>query len=358
MLFLIYTTLFCWISFAVSGVWVYTEIFNEGANSDSLMPINYVMLAVLSGIIGLVLAGFTGWHMLLASRGQTTIECLEKTRYLSPLRRAGQDPSYGQQMRDMANGHGGQQYDAYERTRARQRYDEYLDEQDSEKLPSAFDLGWKRNLVHLFGPSKALWFVPICNTMGDGWSWEPSPKWLAARDAIEKERHEQRTREHAAGWGPEPSPKRSEFPLQATQSQEGAARHYVSYPSRSTSKADKVLGRSTSKADRILGRDPEEFADESIASESQRLRGARDPYDTGDEEGGFSMENLRSRREPPDPYDVSSDEEEADRKALDRKAAVGWPRKVGIATNTLLGNTAARQKDDVRGWDGQDEGVD
>jgi len=118
------------------------------------------------------------------------------------------------------------------------------------------------------------------------------------------------------------------------------------------------MGRSTSKADKILGRDTEEYADGGASSENQRPRGARDPYDIGDEEGSFTMENLRSRREAPDPYDISSDEEEADRKTLDRKAAVGWPRKVGIATNTILGNTAARQKDDVRGWDGQDEGVD
>ena len=38
--------------------------------------------------IGLVLTGFTGWHISLAVRGLTTIECLEKTRYLSPLRQS------------------------------------------------------------------------------------------------------------------------------------------------------------------------------------------------------------------------------------------------------------------------------
>jgi palmitoyltransferase ZDHHC2/15/20 len=138
LLFLIYTTLFCFVCFAVSATWVWREILNEGEYTESLMPVNYVMLAVISGIIGLVLAGFTGWHILLASRGQTTIECLEKTRYLSPLRKSmlqqhiqGQTDGgdgYGQQMNDMTQQEGGyhdgqqrQQYDAYERQRARQR---------------------------------------------------------------------------------------------------------------------------------------------------------------------------------------------------------------------------------------------
>ncbi len=293
----------------------------EGEYTDALMPVNYVMLAVISGIIGLVLTGFTGWHILLASRGQTTIECLETTRYLSPLRKQHQhlsQSSYEQQHREMNGEHEGQRhesYDALERFRARERYEAYLDEQDSEKLPSAFDLGRKRNLLHLFGPSKLLWFVPICNTTGDGWSWEASPKWLEARARIAREREEQRQRENAAGWGAEASPH--------TPVREGAGRHYVSYPN-----------RTQSKADRLLGRNPDEYSD-----------------------GAVPMNTLRSR-DPEDQYDISSDEEEVDRKALDRKAAHGWPQRVGVVTNTLLGNTIARQKDDVRGWDGIDEGVD
>ena len=318
------------------------------------MPINYVMLAVIAGIIGLVLAGFTGWHILLASRGQTTIECLEKTRYLSPLRKSMQHQHIAQRdvrnyvqepigtppnrapaivppQEDMAHGEQRQYqtYDAMERVRARQRYEEYLDEQDSEKLPSAFDLGWKKNLLHLFGRRKALWALPICNTTGDGWSWEPSPKWLEARDRIAREREEQRVRERNAGWGGEEPV--SSIPVPQS---EGAGRHYVAYPT-----------RSTSKADRILGRTPNQYADEEAGS------------------GALSMRTLRSRNDmEEDDYEISSDEDQAEQRALDRKAdrktAGGWPHKVGIVTNTLLGNTLARQKDDVRGWDGQDEGVD
>jgi palmitoyltransferase len=364
LLFLIYTTLFCFVCFGVSATWVWREIVNDGEYTDTLMPVNYVMLAVISGIIGLVLAGFTGWHILLASRGQTTIECLEKTRYLSPLRKSMQLQHIAHREQDLVrnyvqepmdertNGrpaianpqndhmeHGEQRqfrtYDAMERMRARQRYEEYLDEQDSEKLPSAFDLGWKKNLSHLFGPTKALWAFPICNTTGDGWTWEPSPKWLAARDRIAREREEQRLRELNAGWGvDEPTP-----PTQPAQP-DGAGRHYAAYPTRSKS------ARSTSKADRILGRSPNQYVDVEFDS------------------AAVSLHTLRPRDDEDD-YEVSSDEDRAEQRALDQKAdrsaSSGWPsqiHKVGIVTNTLLGNTLARQKNDVRGWDGQDEGVD
>ncbi|KAM3066666.1 palmitoyltransferase for Vac8p [Clarireedia jacksonii] len=346
LLFLIYTTLFCFLCFGVSGTWVWREILSDGEHTDSLLPVNYVMLVVISGIIGLVLGGFTGWHILLASRGQTTIECLEKTRYLSPLRKSmrpqyipeNRRPDYQGQYRDIhANGeiqpiamnHGQQRQQSYEeveRARARERYEEYLDEQDSEKLPSAFDLGWKRNLRHLFGPKPLLWPIPICNTIGDGWSWEPSPKWLEARERLAEEREAQRRRESAAGWG-------ADLPAQIMpqQQSEGAGRHYVSpTPSR--------VNRSQSKADRILGRNPSQYVDMD-----------------GADRNSVSMQTFSRRTSDEDDYELSSDEDEAERRILDRKATHGWPQKVGVVTNTLRGNTISRQKDDVRGWDGHDD---
>jgi ribosomal protein L40E len=350
LLFLIYTCLFCVLCCAVSVSWVWRELLSDDEFGSSLLPINYVMLAVIAGVIGLVLCGFTGWHILLASRGQTTIECLEKTRYLSPLRKTMQRQIPVHQQRDgerdyeaqspdttdaapqqeVANIPNGQPrhfptHDALERSRARARYEEYLDEQDSEKLPSAFDLGWRRNLLHLFGPRKALWAFPINTTTGDGWSWEASPKWMEARTRIANEREAQRERERNAGWG-------EDLPSEVPPPQEGAGRHYVTF------------SRSPSKADRILGRTP----DESFSGSAPTYRDS------------VSMQNLRPRTAEldEDQYEISSDEDEADRRALDRKATDGWPRRVGVVTNTLLGNTLARQKDDVRGWDGQDDGVD
>jgi palmitoyltransferase ZDHHC2/15/20 len=320
LLFLIYTTLFCFYAFAVSGSWVYSELMAQSQYVDTLMPINYIMLAVISGIIGLVVGAFTVWHIMLASRGQTTIECLEKTRYLSPLRKQMQSqfnaqhnsdsfalPRYGQQLLDIhANalpgvtrpeegeirvsadgGYGplpaNMTFEEMERQRARKRYEEYLDEQDSEKLPNAFDLGAKRNLLHLFGHSPWLWAFPIINTTGDGWAWEASSKWAQARETLAREREEQRQREQAAGWGGNDTPnfiRNSNF----TTDDIGVTRHYLSSPPPTNN------GRRTpSKADRVLGRDPNLYADEPPTSVSMRKlspSGAdiEDEYDTSSDE--------------------------------------------------------------------------
>ena len=259
LLFLIYTSLFCWMCLAVTSHWVWAEILTDSQYLNVTMPVNVVLLAVIAGIIGLVLTGFTAWHLSLAYRGMTTIECLEKTRYLSPLRksldreRAGRHPGanhwpgsyadhgightlqgFGQQVldshanaipgvtraeegeerpsptlqsRDLShnyqntypNGlHEQQQtpaqqslynsYEEMERVRERERYDDYLDDRDGEKLPHAFDLGWRRNLRHLFGERAIFWFLPVCNTTGDGWRWDASSKWLEARERIRRER--------------------------------------------------------------------------------------------------------------------------------------------------------------------------
>ena len=215
-----------------------------GTDVGSLMSVNYVLLSVISGVIGLVLTGFTGWHISLAARGQTTIECLEKTRYLTPLRKSMQKQQYGvyqdetarreQQplaerlaeihanalpgvtrieegeerpspiQGDLESGlasreNGGarrMRYDELERSREQERYEDYLDEQDSERLPNAFDLGWRRNLLHLFGDKVLYWGLPICNTSGDGWHWEPSEKWLAARNEVRMQREGQWREQH------------------------------------------------------------------------------------------------------------------------------------------------------------------
>ena len=244
LLFLIYTTLFSWVCFAVSAGWLWDQVFSDGQYNENLMPINYLLLAITGGIFGIVLTGFTGWHVYLACHNSTTIERLEKTRYLSPLRRSlqqrhhqqrymnsGSSPSYGEQFREIhtnalpgitrpeegeehlappssgltAHESLSTNYADMERFRERERYDEYLDEQDSDKLPHAFDLGWQRNLQHLFGEQPLLWWLPICNTTGDGWRWEPSSKWLEARNEIHNRRAEQgkmqRQQEDEAGWG-------------------------------------------------------------------------------------------------------------------------------------------------------------
>ena len=322
------------------------------------MPINYVLLCVISGIIGLVLTGFTIWHLSLACRGQTTIECLEKTRYLSPLRKSmrrqqfgnaneigGQ--SYGQQLAEIhANTVPGvtrseegeamlpdgdieagsllkapkssqRDYGEMERSRERERYEDYLDEQDSEKLPSAFDLGWKRNLQHLFGDKPHLWWLPICNTSSDGWHWEPNPKWVEAREAIRKEREGQ--------WQEDEDRERNGY---------GAGHYDRRWPAREDSERNYLTTyngvidvpgagrRSSGKADQILGR-TDEYFDRN--------------FDDNSPSSTMSMKTLRRRgsfsgSSDDDEYDVSSDEERGSTRDTAQsngqpKADNGWPKK-------------------------------
>lgn len=255
-LFLIYTSLFSWTCFLNSAWWMWKELFEKSGYLEEYAPINVILLSVIAGIIGLVLTGFTGWHIYLCMKGQTTIEKLEKTRYLSGVRsrveRNRQEHQHSSHLRRESEGMGerlqraGEQilefhanaipgatryeegeehtspvpslynstqnyppypqhpsaypddtpairalrrtYSNVEADRERQRYNDYLDDRESEKLPNAFDLGWRRNLNHLFGPNPFLWALPICNTTGDGWTWEASQSWIAAQDTLSRER--------------------------------------------------------------------------------------------------------------------------------------------------------------------------
>lgn len=327
LLFLTYTSLFCWLSTAVTSYWCWKEIFEQSQYMDTLMPINYIMLAIMAGVIGLALAAFTAWHYSLALAGQTHIECLEgSTRYLSPTRTmrqgvgafaVGRLPQYGAQLGTIMNnapapgqedaapassfmGAEGerrmdnngyvhnvpyltpqrQTWEEMERQRERDRYDDYLDEEDSKKMPHAFDLGWKKNLAVLFGPCKLLWLFPICNSVGDGWSWEPSPKWLAARDQITRERQEQIMRERNAGWGRSSAEigGQEEVVVQRMYLNTPQAQHRQQFndgaaDSRSASRAsDGSRSPNTAKADRILGRETGSYADADFGQQDVNLR--------------------------------------------------------------------------------------
>ncbi|KAF1927642.1 zf-DHHC-domain-containing protein, partial [Didymella exigua CBS 183.55] len=391
LLFLLYLTLFCWLCFATAATWVWREILSDNQYTESFMPINDVLLAVLAGIIGIVITGFTAWHLWLTVRGQTTIESLEKTRYLSPLRHAMKqslsDRSYqdaqangrlsiGDQLREIhanalpgvtrpeegetparspppasaqSNGyahpasnsyahpasssyahhasnsyahHASNSYEHRERQQYQDRYDNYLDERDNEQLPNAFDLGWRRNMAHVFGPSPWKWFVPITNTTGDGWSWEPSPKWLAARDRIrqdrEREEQQQKQRERAAGWGVD-TPTEAEFrrvgrvtqgwqpggynpPSPRVSYQHADQTQYLSATTHGPVTAHGDGRRSPSKADQILGREQGMYADGDVPLQTIEARRKFDQY------------SYISEDDEDDEYDVSSDEQAADRR--------------------------------------------
>ena len=308
LLFLIYTTLLCLFTFAVTASYCYTDVIPVDAklDPDSLRPVQYIVLVVISSMIGIVVGAFTGWHILLAGRGQTTIECLEKTRYLSPIRKSLHDgfmagrgmpsPGYGQQLIDIhanalpsitrpeegeerrspttgvfpggrsessssstigmgrlparPNHHHGS-YEDMERQQSRRRYEEYQNEEDAKKLPSAFDMGWRRNLLHLLGPSPWLWLLPVANTSGDGWNWPANPKWVEAREQMRATREEQREREARAGWnGGGGHHSGSNTPSGVWMGGDGV---YQPEPG--------VQLKMPTKADKILGRDPNLYAD-------------------------------------------------------------------------------------------------
>lgn len=379
LLFLIYLSLFCWVCFALSGAWCYHE-FTTDQYMDSLTPVNYIVLAVISGIVGLVITGFTAWHIMLAARGLTTIESLEKTRYLSPLRKSMQQhfnnqnqrhfvdsaegrPSIGEQLVEIhANALPGVtrpeegedrrsespaqrslrgNWNDMEAARERERYEEYLDEVDSEKLPNAFDLGWKRNLLHVMGENPWLWYFPICNTTGDGWRWEASPWWVEARERIAEERFTQRQRqkdrERAAGWGID-SPPSSSPPRYSSTYYKSQARESAPPPPPPSNRNSKFLTtsngiatvpregrRSPGKADQILGRAPGLYSDDPgipgagvpmqyMPSRSRHGRASYDDLDDFDDDG-----------DDEDDYDDSSDEGEAAAKGrrASRTAAAG-----------------------------------
>jgi len=362
LLFLLYTTFFCWICFAVSSTWVWSEVLSDGQYTENLMPVNYILLAVICGIIGLVLAGFTAWHLSLAWRGQTTIECLEKTRYLSPLRKSMEQqhyqqnhidgngtPSYGQQLREIhVNALPGvtrpeegeetsspdrdlerdltaqealhRSYNDLEQSRERERYEDYLDEQDSEKLPNAFDLGWRRNLDHLFGPKPLLWFLPICNTSGDGWHWEPSPKWLEAREQIRRQREgqwrAQEQRERDAGWGAAalspPQDQQSEYrdreyAGQRWQPRKDSQRHYLT-TSAGVASVPAQGRRSPGKADQILGRESQQYADGDYFGNRRPRSGVS--MNTLIKPDENILKEEEEEEDDHDHYEVSSDEED------------------------------------------------
>ncbi|KAM0722702.1 hypothetical protein Q7P37_002143 [Cladosporium fusiforme] len=324
LLFLIYTSIFCWACFGVSAWWVWMEIAEQAQMEEGMRVVNTILLAVLGGIIGLVLSGFTGWHLYLTATGQTTIESLEKTRYLSPLRRnmehqlhahrnyVGDDnnsdphpesqtitehlkeihanalpgvlrPEEGESSSPSpqppferpsttstsspAHSHLRQSYASLEAQREHERYDAYLDEQDSEKLPNAFDIGWRRNVLHVFGENPLYWFLPICNSTGDGWMWEVSPKWTQAQEDVTNQRLQ---------W-------------QAQQAQQQQSQQIPSFQPPAARNwrwtASGFVDRPTPAPPRVSGHSPDGMGSEMQPIDRNRgVSGDRDEYETSSDE--------------------------------------------------------------------------
>ncbi|KAI5807101.1 DHHC palmitoyltransferase-domain-containing protein [Geopyxis carbonaria] len=249
LLFLIYTTLLCFVCFGVSCRLVYVELFRprgengypSGNMGEDLAPVNWVLLAVVSGIIGLVLGGFTVWHLVLTGSNMTTIESLEKVRYTAPSLRTGAAPPGARLVDNFSDS-------IQERQHEFNRYNNYLLEESSKKLPHAFNLGRKRNFAAVFGGKDKMWAwgLPMFSGSGDGWNWETSGEWKDAAEALRLEREEwmraQGERERAAGWGYDPA----EEQAWNRGNSEGLIKH---------------AGQRQSKAERILGKAPGSYTD-------------------------------------------------------------------------------------------------
>lgn len=289
------------------------------------MPINWILLAVISGVVGIVVSGFSGYHFYLVFKGETTIESMEKTRYLAPLKK--RTIPWGANL--MGGGDGVMGPTALE-MRERERYNEYLIEETSREMPNAFDLGWKSNFIQVFGTQPILWFVPVRNSLGDGWVWETSQRWKdAQREMQERRRREaaaEQERMRRAGWGGD----EIEETAACTNGYAGSgATPWTRQAVTGLPSPGEMLG--SSKVARILGAREEEF--------SHGLGGSRYSPKVAmqNKEMNMRMQDLKKKKrqimsrdelseEDTDDYDTSSDEAEFDTKKKNGESSKSAPK--------------------------------
>ncbi|KAF3914869.1 hypothetical protein ABW20_dc0105634 [Dactylellina cionopaga] len=340
-LFTFYLALFCLYCCTVSSIWIWEVIFKGDAYMDTYMPINWVLLAVISGVVGIVVTGFSGYHFYLVFKGETTIESMEKTRYLSPLRKRA-IPWGANLLGGGGSGSGadGVMGPAALEMRERDRYNEYMIEMTSREMPHAFDLGWKQNFRQVFGPQAILWFLPIRNSIGDGWTWETSQRWKdAQRDLQERRRREMaadQERMRRAGWGGDeigeaavggngpPAP--------------GSGGPYNGWTKQAVTGLPSPGEMGSSKVARILGAREEEF--------SHGLGGSRYSPKVAmtSKEVTTRMQDLKKKKhvvmsrdelseEDTDDYDTSSDEAEFDMKKKNGESSKSTGPRVSTAAS-------------------------
>ena len=125
LLFLSYTVVWSAFGSLSTGAFLY-NFFQSNVPEDieqTFLPINWIILVVLTTVIAIVLGLFTGWHYYLLLRNYTTIEYMDETRFLG-------DQSL------------------YNRNRP------------PLKPLNIFDLGWRTNWRQVMGDDVYLWFLP------------------------------------------------------------------------------------------------------------------------------------------------------------------------------------------------------
>ncbi|CCG82059.1 Predicted protein [Taphrina deformans PYCC 5710] len=140
--FLLYVSLWCGIMCTVSGIFLH-DFFTVNQPEETepqFLPINWVVLLVVSGVVALVVGGFGAWHVSLILRNYTTIEHMEETRFKGDQRR-------------------------------------YLQAQSPKDKFNIFNLTYRENWSQVFGDSVIMWFIPIAsNDKLDGLNFPISEK--------------------------------------------------------------------------------------------------------------------------------------------------------------------------------------
>ncbi|KAJ2720067.1 palmitoyltransferase for Vac8p [Coemansia sp. Benny D115] len=127
LLFLLYTTLYCAVTFVSAGYFFY-QLFVDPMGAPDVY-VELIILCILAGPFALCLTGFFGYHVYLVAVNLTTIESYEGNTFRVP---------------------GGE-------VRA----------QKAKKI-NLFDVGWRKNVVQVMGTSRLQWMVPTRNSVGDG----------------------------------------------------------------------------------------------------------------------------------------------------------------------------------------------
>lgn len=126
----------------VTGIflWEFFSVNNPEEMDTQFLPINWIVLLVISGVVGVVIGLFGAWHISLVLRNYTTIEYMEETRFKGDQRR-------------------------------------YLTAQSPKDKFNIFDLGYMKNWTQVMGQSKLSWFLPIqSKSHGDGFHFEISDR--------------------------------------------------------------------------------------------------------------------------------------------------------------------------------------
>ncbi|PWN50352.1 zf-DHHC-domain-containing protein [Violaceomyces palustris] len=207
-LFISYTALFCAYSCQemIRALLHYVE--NED-NGFETTPIGWAVVLFLGFIFGASLIPFSGYHAYLICRNRTTIESMEgsgrvrlrarpdprRERVEDRLKRLASDRMGGPALRTSHEADGSSSSGAPVRPKRGSgelptwRSDEYLTKEERKALRRAnklnvYDIGVSANWRQVMGPKWWLWFVPIGDPQGDGFSYLVNSKTLRELEEV------------------------------------------------------------------------------------------------------------------------------------------------------------------------------